>query len=488
MDFEAYIRWLMNGGQAWGAQDPYAPSMPMGSSIPGMVPAYDYSDLGDVSKALNITQDYADIGSDPAMLGGFYGEMPTASMYETEFEANPGYTMLTNAAMMEGTLEQLIADEILNGGSAASAISKINQLIEAGDTSIGVPTYMNNDTGQMEPDLNYVKDVASQFQNAYLTDPTPGQPGVETTTPMSGTTAEWYAKTGTPLPNERYVGDDLASQEQLDFLATNPEEMARLDQQLKAMRQLVGLDGNQYVGGVGGGTTTPNVPQTTTVAEAFGPDSPWQGSPAPEYDRAAARNEGVEAAASAAQGELPQAPARLGRYQQMGIGLPSGGNGDQGPAFNGAFSGDAASNARFANRAPMVVGDPRSGLTPRQIRANPMQQGATPQGIRGLGRSGLIPSTGEPPRSPALSVQPSARQQAVSSYNERAAQGPSQAWQNMRDTGTAWAEQAVREIEADKARREREQIAYILGQQGHTPYNDTMNTRRMMAQQMGFGR
>ena len=487
MDFEAYIRWLMNGGQAWGAEDPYAPSLPGGSSIPGMIPGYDMTDLGDTAKALNITQDYADIGSDPAMLGGFYGEMPTASMYETEFEANPGYTMLTNAAMMEGTLEQLIADEILNGGSAASAISKINQLIEAGDTSIGVPTYMNNDTGQMEPDLNYVKDVASQFQNAYLTDPTPGQPGVETTTPMSGSSAEWYAKTGTPLPNERYVGDDLASQEQLDFLASQPEVSAELDRQLKAMRQLVGLDGNPYVGGVDGGTTTPNVPQTTTMEEFLGPDSPWQGSPAPEYEEAPV----VEAAASAAQGQLPQGaasatPERMGRYQRaLGQTAPTGG-GDQGPVFNGAFSGDAMS--RFANRAPMEVGDPRVGLTPRQIRANPMQQAATPQGIMAPGSRGLIPSTGEPPRSPALSVQPSARQQAVSRYNERAAQGPSQAWQNMRDTGTAWAEQRVRADEAEKARREREQIAYILGQQGHTPYNDTMNTRRMMAQQMGFGR
>jgi hypothetical protein len=411
MTFEEYIRWLLSGGEAWSQQDPYAPAPMPGSAVGGMLPTYDYGDLGDQGKALNIAQDYADVGSDPAFLGGFYGEMPTAAMYESK--PNPGYTMLTNAAAMEGTIEQLIADEILNGGSAGSAMTKIQALIEAGDESIPIPTY-TDDMGASKPDLDYVKDVATKFQEAYLSDTTPGTPGTEE--PISGSLAEWYAKTGTPLPNQSYTQEDLATPEQLDFLANRKQLGAASDANLQAMREMVGWD-----------------------------RTPIEGAGGKEYQRVG----WIDGSPRQANYEIPE-----GNYAD-----PRGRTGaSQAPVYgqNGAIYGDYF----YPNN------EPGGGIAaPRRLTDEEANR----------------------PKPQTTADKKANRQQSVKKYNDRARQPLSAGLTAMRDAGTAWAEQAQREIESEKARKEREQIAAVLAQQGHTPYNDTMAYRRMMSQYMGFG-
>ena len=184
-------------------------------------------DVAAQAKAMNALQDWAQIGSDPAVLGGMYGQMPGQG--QTTYQALPGQTLLSNASQMQGTLEQLIADEILNGGSDASALNKIRSLTDPNsdtfDQSIAdlVPTYTkdNNGISEVVPDESYVRDIATQFQKAYLEDQRTGAV-VDPNTGLLSTAdttedplAQWYRETGTPLPSETYSPDMLATPGQL---------------------------------------------------------------------------------------------------------------------------------------------------------------------------------------------------------------------------------------------------------------------------------
>ena len=459
-------------------------------------------DLEVQAKAMNATQDWADISSDPAVLGGMYGQMPGES--RTTYTALPGQQMLSNAASMQGTLEQVIADEILNGGSAASAITKIRKRSDPNSPEYNadiaglVPTYTEDVDGEMVEriDEDYVRDLATQFQNEYLKDPRAGANlGVDPTTGLLSSMevdedplAAWYRKTGTPLPNEQYSPDMLASEGQLAaeqkarerFRGTDPNGMPPMG---AAQAELYGTPTPEY----GGGSSQAFNKANAAVMRYL------LGDPPSEMERLlnprAADNpppagsiyyQGTSGAERAALGAAADAAAGLVRPQAQRTAHPTTLNRNTGEGMD-AIMNSGVSRPTSINRNSGAGMDAimSAGTTRPPINRN------TGAGMEAI----LNQDAGESLLEPQALVTPeaSAGASAITPANRRGPVIPeaflkarrNAAKQDLANRGT------LRQNSIDQ--QVRKLMMNELAAAGHTPYNDTMAQRRAMAQYAGFG-
>lgn len=444
MTYEEYMRYLLSGQiQPFTQTDPFAPAPMYGSQVGGMLPAYDYGDLGDQAKALNITQDYADIYSDPAVLGGYFGEMPAPDQLQS-FTPNPGYMKLQNALAKPGTLEAMIAEEILApDGSAASAMSLINKMIADGTIPEGLVPQYTDDMGNLKYDTSYVKELATSFQNDLFSDPMPtaeqgGLPGVGEM--AKNPLADWYRNTNTPLPNQQYVGDDLATQQQLLDMQTLPAQDVKYREVMKQWADRADRASRnpaEFLAppeGMAAGQQGAQAPQQSTPSGI----TPQRGGWADDLERIT-------------QGQLPgrgivESVSKVPGFLDRNIGDPL-------ERLFGGGGGEPQAQPQGA-RQPQASGQRQ---TPRNQGSQLMDQM--------LGRQEF-----------------GARQKQ---WNPNATMQKSM--QDEIAANRAYSSNAAKLRAAETGARERENIARALAAQGHTPYNDTMAQRRLMAQYMGFG-
>ena len=482
------------------------------------------------AKAMNALQDWASIGSDPAVLGGMYGQMPGQG--QTTYKALPGQTLLSNASQMQGTLEQLIADEILNGGSAASAFNKIRSLTDPNsdtfDQSIAdlVPTYTkdNNGASEVVPDESYVRDIATQFQKAYLEDQRTGAVVDPNTNLLSiaDTTedplAQWYRETGTPLPNETYSPDMLATPGQLQgeqrarerFRGTDPNGMPPMG---AAQAASLGVPAPQY-----GGGSSQMFNEANAAAMRYLADNT---SGLPTYNNLVA-TPGKMVSDSQPQGPGQQARSGMvdpnaSAMERWANQIPSGPSDfieDKAlPAVGGALAAWPEIAAK-ALAAPAYIGntignlfrkkddqqsfsvDPALGAlgdvaggiydamdTGRSLTAGQRAQAAGPQ-VGGWLQQAL--SQGAEPAATG-GTRKKGKPDVIKRADRRASKIPAQV-QKKREQAAAldWANRGTHQQNRID-QQVRDLAMKEIAAAGHTPYNDTMMQRRMMAQMAGFG-
>lgn len=261
--------------------DPFAPEVGLESSamFEMLPPSYDKkgniepTDLEARSKQYNIMQDWGDLNSDPAILGGIYGSGPgsfdrKALEPARSYEYLPGQQMLDRVlgSTSQDSLEYMIADEIANGGTPSSAVKYIQTIMEDPESeeaqalSRSLPMAEGNnydselfgDVNIKQPDYGRVWDIANSYQDAILSDPVAngydeeGRPAV--VTEEESEMARWFRETGTPLPDEQYPIESLMDDSQIRrrdrnraaFLDTEAQfgetnaDATRLGQQMQA--------------------------------------------------------------------------------------------------------------------------------------------------------------------------------------------------------------------------------------------------------------
>ena len=483
-------------------------------------------DVAAQAKAMNALQDWAQIGSDPAVLGGMYGQMPGQG--QTTYQALPGQTLLSNASQMQGTLEQLIADEILNGGSAASALNKIRSLTDPNsdtfDQSIAdlVPTYTkdNNGISEVVPDESYVRDIATQFQKAYLEDQRTGAV-VDPNTGLLSTAdttedplAQWYRETGTPLPNETYSPDMLATPSKLQgeqrarerFRGTDPNGMPPMG---AAQAAALGVPAPQYGGGSSQAFNEANAAAMRYLTDPSG---------LPTYNNLTATP------GKMVSDSQPQGPGGAPRTQGSGpTGDESGAVKAWWAAQNGADAtmnalGDAGrgfvGNASKVLASPVYAGNAIANLfrggdkqnsfsmddlgmpnvdlqgvkdalfQERNMFGGGTAEAAAPQPEAGKWLQGVLYDRDEPA---ATTSTKKGKPDVIKRADRRASKIPA-AVQKKREQAAAldWANRGTHQQNRID-QQVRDLAMKEIAAAGHTPYNDTMMQRRMMAQMAGFG-
>lgn len=507
MDFEEYIRFLMSQ-QPFSAGDPYAPEPLYGSPVGGMLPAFDTTDLGDQAKALNITQDFSDIYSDPAVLGGFFGEMPGPSTYES-FTPSPGYMLLQNALAKKGTLESLIAEEIMQpDGSAATAMALVNQMIADGTIPEGMVPQYEDEMGNLKYDTSYVKDVATSYQTALLSDPM--ATGIDPATGLPGVgeladnpLAEWYQRTNTPLPNQQYTGDDLATPEQLQALQTLPAENAQAREAMakwQEMHDRASRNPAEFLAPPEGMAAPQGVQQASPQAAPRAGLTPQRGGWADDLER-------ITQDPGAAAGRVVDAFSASGLDRNIGNKLENIGNAvgnffgradaneavkDVGGAAKGAGSWFLdemdTGPVRIANQdAVGVTTTPDYPFSPNYQSPVGEEEKAVEQ-RQAARQSGRASAASNRNQGSSLMDQMLGRQEfGARQKTWNPSDALKKSMQDEIDAFRKFGQSQADYLAADKARKERDKIAQVLAAQGHTPYNDTMAQRRMMAQYMGFG-
>jgi hypothetical protein len=459
MTYDEYMQQLMMQQVVpWTETDPYAPTVyPTDASGGGFIaPPMDKKgnilnmDLANQAKAFNATQDWADINSDPAVLGGVYGETPNYGT--TTYKPIPQLTLLQNAAAMgDSTIEGMIANEILSGGSAASALSKIRRLASPTSSSYDpefaqmVPTFQRQGQGGEvtdEIDNDFLKDIATQFQQAYLSvpvDPLTGQPNYvidpATGAPSIANTelselGQWYQDTNTPLPSEQYDPKVLATPQQLSRDEALPgrfaDAMKRMIETSAERKRLTTtpLERNPYVMAPEGG-----VPRSVAA-----PVAPLTGLDDYEQQRFGNIN------------NPERLPGALG-----GVPRPTSGASLLSTAAPDDYETQRFGNINNPERLPGRGG--KVGRAPTKAKSQPM-----------IGR-GLI-------------------QEMLNQGQKKVLHKNTVAALTARGDKTR-AVQDMLQSQADAAQRRA--MMQQLAAQGHTPYNDTMARRRAMAQYGGFG-
>jgi hypothetical protein len=497
---ELMQQWLDQQGQPWSPQDAYGPTVQPYQVAGGGIIAPPMNKYGDVepldldaqSKSYTTLKNWANLNSDPAILGGLYGQQPG---YTTSYTPLPQLTALTNQARNPNTIEGMIATEILGGFGAASAISKIRKMIDPNsefyDPEIAAmaPTYTQVDeaTGDETEllDENYLKDIATEFQQQYLSapmDPATGQPNyvIDPTTgmPSMPTTeldeiGQWYERTGTPFPQEQYSPDILASPEALmrQQMAPNQYMGARrsvvdADRASRAFREQMQRAVLQPQAQT---PTTPSVGKAPVPGREQIPQAPGVSDDLMRFFQHPGQS--IQGAIQSGVNENIASARNAGDVAVGGLGAVARGAMASGIArLGGAAHGvdrlidvDPGVRSLGSARSPVGGGPP--------VFSTPVSSGKREKAqVRGMGQM------------KALLGQATGALQTVANEKKR---------QQLRDTGLdarkqredAWHEMNRAQIE----RRMRQQMIDTLAAQGHTPYNDTMAQRRAMANYGGFG-
>ena len=489
-------------------------------------------DVAGQAKAMNALQDWASIGSDPAVLGGMYGQMPGQGL--TTYQPLEGQMMLQNALSRQDTIDSFIADEIANNnGSANSAISKINAILALGENDPAyqalypmLPKKTITDFGQTQVvvDEGAISDTANMLYSAVLKDNPAGavvDPNtglLSTATTEEDPLAQWYRETGTPLPSETYSPDMLATPGQLQgeqrarerFRGTDPNGMPPMG---AAQAASLGVPAPQYGGGSSqmfneanaaamryladntsglptynnlvatpgkmvsdsqpqgpgqqarSGMVDPNASAMERFVTGMGPEPAnfIEDKALPAVGGALAAGPEIAAKALAAPGYIGNAIGNLFRkkddQQSFSVDPALGALGDvAGGLYDAMDTGRSLTASQRAQAAgPQVGGWLQQALS----------QGAEPAatgGTRKKGKPDVIKRADARASKIPAAVQKKRKQAADLDWANRGTLQQNRIDQQVRDL-------AMREIAAA----------------GHTPYNDTMMQRRMMAQMAGFG-
>jgi len=203
-------------------------------------------DLDTQSKAYNVTQDWADLNSDPAVLGGFSPGTVTRDMVEPSVTYSPlkGWNMVEATYRNQpNSLEGLVAQSILAGEGSFAAYNNIVRVLSSGQgpeyerLSALVPPRPPGQWATNDPlekfDLEAVKKLTDSFQSSINSEPVPtrdpstitednplgdyirnenGQ--IATSVSEDTPVGQWFKETGTPLPWEQYTTNDIATPQQ----------------------------------------------------------------------------------------------------------------------------------------------------------------------------------------------------------------------------------------------------------------------------------
>ncbi len=227
-----------------------------GPMMPSMNPAQVDTLYGAVPGSLNPTQqgnylqDYLSIMLDPAVAAmggsGAYGSDAFAPTANYTPVPTPGRDQLLRYTQMPGTIEAYVAEQILSGGSASSALGELQQAFEANPEDPEVAGLvqqlpMTQESGAWETDWAGASQNFLAMQQTYMSDPTPGTtgpildpetgeviaPGEEIVQMMDAAgnpvlvrveqeaspAAEWYRERGLSLPTDQYTPEDLMGPE-----------------------------------------------------------------------------------------------------------------------------------------------------------------------------------------------------------------------------------------------------------------------------------
>ncbi len=198
----------------------------------------------------NYLQDYLSIMMDPAvaaMFGsGAYGSDAFAPTATYEQVSTPGRDQLMRYLSRPGTIEAYIAEQILSGGTAASAVAELQQAHEANPDDpevsalVGQLPMQEGDTG-WETDWTAAGERFRSMEQTFMEDPVPGTRGAiidpetgEVISPAeevvemvdeqgnpvlmrveqeASPMAEWFRKRGLSLPTDTYTPEDLLGQQ-----------------------------------------------------------------------------------------------------------------------------------------------------------------------------------------------------------------------------------------------------------------------------------
>ena len=201
-------------------------------------------EVRDMLRYLEDRNDYlADPFSRAGMGSGFFNE----ESFKPKREYVPNPTPVENllrgySANPTDTVESLIADEILAGGSPLSAIAKLQQIYNQDPEGFGasIPTYTNQ--GVTEPDWKLVQSTADKLWNDFqaeqqsLGEYMQDEQGYYTETPSEA--AEKFRALGLPLPTEQYT----------DQLYSPAQDRAGMEEERAMMSQMLGEANNQRIG------------------------------------------------------------------------------------------------------------------------------------------------------------------------------------------------------------------------------------------------
>ena len=193
------------GQGPYANQSPYAPSFtPQQYALFGQNVPQDPDQLDYEKDAMNYIQDVnAEMFSPENMfLAGAAGLDPTAFEDIVSYEQvqRPGYDFLsrqiqtavdpqTGAPMPQTTWSGMVAEEILNGGSANSAYAKARQIIAAHEEAgtiddpmyqqlkFSLPVWKDEFSGEDTVDWKAALDDATAWEQSYAEDPRPGPQG-----------------------------------------------------------------------------------------------------------------------------------------------------------------------------------------------------------------------------------------------------------------------------------------------------------------------
>lgn len=445
-------------------------------------------DLSTQGKAFNVVQDWGDIYSDPAILGGMMPDTITPGMLEPSvtYEPLPGQKKLMAAMQNPQSLEGFIAEGVMSDGASAT-IANIQAILDDPSNPLypelvgRVPTY--NDNGTKAFDMNQVSKIANDFQNAIWDDPSPtldanGQPVVD---PGSGVPAvvkteetpqaQWFRETGTPLPWDEWSTNDFATPTQQkrrdeSFAKTAGAEEGWRDfrSMNPAQPTLAGADREAYINNLmQANMTTPDYPGYTNQTNSAlspgggggggGPDiAGWLdrniGDPVENFFNGLSIGSG-QIGAGEEGGHIPY-PALVRQGEATGrIGDLTGYPGFTNPT-NATYDNDKSTGFRGDASWASGKGGSRDGKGP----------------ARGSRYEAELRLRDEEKRRG-----PTGREATPQSKKE---------WDEVRSQRRKNHAQL-----ADEALRKR-MIAQLMAQ-GVTPYTQTMNSRRTQAQQAGFG-
>lgn len=238
---DAMLQYLLGGGDPMMPYlDPAQVSMLYGAVPPSLTPG----------QQGNYLQDYLSIMMDPAVAAifgsGAYGSDAFAPTATYEQVATPGQDQLMRYMQRPGTIEAYIAEQILSGGTASSALGELRQAYEANPEDPEVSGLVSQlplqETAEgWDTDWARASENFMALEQTFMQDPTPGTRGA-ILDPMTGEViapaeelvqmvdefgnptlmrvemdespmAEWFRERGLSLPTDVYTPEDLLGQD-----------------------------------------------------------------------------------------------------------------------------------------------------------------------------------------------------------------------------------------------------------------------------------